>query len=120
MNWGPDEVLTAVRSLLSSATSPRMWTYECADLDGGRLLLVFRVKAGAPARPAHECETRFAVSYSLADLPYGPNTGTACATPEEWAVEIGWDMDEQIETGGVGRAERAQGQVGVVLLRWRR
>jgi hypothetical protein len=102
--WSPDEVLAAVRAML-----PRgLVAFERADLSRNHVLVVFRVDG-----------QRFGVHYSLSNLPNGPNTGMPCESPEQWAVEIGWDINEQVGTGGVARAERALGPDGLVLLRWR-
>ena len=107
MIWTPDEVLAAVRTSLSSSRPLSVWVFEGADLDGDQVIVRFMVDA-----------RRYGARYSLDDLPAGPNTGIPCATPERWAFEVGWDVDEQVETGGVARAERAEGPDDLVLLRW--
>jgi hypothetical protein len=71
-------------------------------------LVVFRVKSDI-----------FGVLYPLDDLRAGVNTREPCDTPREWAEEIGWDIDEQVLTGGLLRAHRAPAPDGLVLLRWR-
>lgn len=109
MIWSPDEVLAAVRATLSVDDRHQPFAFEHADLDGDRVLVVFRI----------DDQHRFGVHYSLADLPVGPNTGEPVGTPEEWATELGWDMDEQVHTGGIDRAERVSGQDDLILLRWR-
>jgi hypothetical protein len=105
---------------LLSLQSPRTWTYEGADLDGDRLLVRFRLEPESDrVRRWREPPGRFGVHYSLADFPRGPVTGLPCTTPDEWAEEIGWGIDEQIDTGGIGRAKREPLKDGLVLLRWR-
>jgi hypothetical protein len=107
VEWTRDEVLAAVRASLPGRVDSG-WTFERADLNGDQVLVLFRVGA-----------QRFGVHYSLEELPHGPNTGEVCETPREWAQEIGWDMDEQVLTGGLLRAERSAGSDGVILLSWR-
>lgn len=123
MVWSRDEVLAAVRDMLSSSSPRAAWTFERADLDGDRVLVVFRVpeenRFGLSFTLADvPKETRFGVHYALADVPEGVNTGMVCETPRDWAFEIVLDMDEQIETGGMARAKRLTGPNGLVLLRW--
>jgi hypothetical protein len=62
----------------------------------------------------------FAVDYTLIDLPEGANTGTECETPDRWAAEVAWDIDEEVDTGGLWRAARSIGPDTVVRLRWQR
>jgi hypothetical protein len=119
VEWSPGEVLTAVRSSLGADRPYSQWTYERADLDGDQVLVVFRVSAAAPVRPELGATDRFGVRYSLAELPDGPNTGISCDTPQRWADEIAWDLDEQVDTGLVVQASRAPGPDGLVLLQWR-
>jgi hypothetical protein len=107
VDWTRDEVLAAVRASVPGRVDSG-WTFERTDLDGDQVLVLFRVGA-----------QRFGVHYSLDELPDGPNTAEPCDTPREWAQEIGWDMDEQVLTGGLLRAERTAGSDGVILLSWR-
>jgi hypothetical protein len=108
MNWNPDRVLAAVRSTLPRSRADSSWTFEWAELDGDRVLVIFRVAKHG----------RFGVHYDLSEVPVGNNTGLLCATPEDWAFEIVVTMDEQIDTGGVLRAERATRPDGLTVLRW--
>lgn len=118
VEWSPDDVVSAVRVVLNGHTGPPKslgghsdrhspWKLEQANLDGDGVMVVFRVGDG-----------RFAVRYSFADAPLGPNTGEPCGTPKEWAVEVALDMDEQVLTGGITRAERVGGADGFTVLRW--
>jgi len=104
--WSPDEVLAAVRTRLSFNGSG--WTFERADLDGDKVLVIFNVDDGR----------RFGVHYDLAEVPMGNNTGLPCETPDAWADEIDLTMDEQVATGGVARAERTVRADGLTVLSW--
>lgn len=107
--WVPGEVLVAVRDRLGlRGRWDSGWLFERAELDGERVLVILRF----------EDERRFGVHYELADVPNGPNSGELCETPQDWADEIVLDIDEQVLTGGVGRAERAAGPDGLEVLRW--
>ncbi len=107
--WSPDEVLTAVRTRLGlSVNDYSGWTFERADLDDEKVLVIFHVEDGR----------RFGVHYDLAEAPNGVNTGEPRDTPDEWADEIVWTMDEQVLTGGLVRAERTTGPDGLTVLRW--
>src|SRR3954466_4433558 len=98
--WGREDVLKAVRDRLGNRDGwDSGWMFEQAELDGDRVLVVFRI----------EDQHRLGVLYDVADAPNGVNTSEPCDTPEEWADEIVWTMDEQIETGGLARAERTTG-----------
>jgi hypothetical protein len=119
MAWTPEEVLTAVRSSLLVERPFSNWTYERADLEGTDILVVFRVKATAPVRAELGDADRFGVLYPLGDLPNGPSTGTPWDTVDRWAGEIVWDIDEQVGTGLLMRAERTPRPPHLVLLRWR-
>ena len=112
-------MLAAVRSSLSADRPHSHWTYERADLDGDQVVVVFQVDAEATVRPRLGASDRFGVYYSLDDLPAGPNTGSPCDTPQRWAGEIAWDLDEQVDTGLVAQATRTPGPDGLVLLQWR-
>jgi hypothetical protein len=107
VDWTPDEVLVAVRSAMSGRVRPS-WAVERVELDRDQVMIVIRTG-----------EQRFGALYSLAELPFGPNTGEPCDTPRDWAEEISWDMEEQMDTGGLLRAERLRGSDGLVRLRWR-
>jgi hypothetical protein len=108
MDWSPDDVLSAVRSTLSRRGDDSGWTFERADLDGDEVLVTFHIAD----------QSRYGVRYDLSEVPMGNNTGRLCATPEDWAFEIALTMDEQVLTGGVGRAERTSVSDGLTVLRW--
>ena len=110
--WTAVEALEAVRDLMLPA-DPRSgstsgWKPERVELEGSEVLLVvFEVG----------CE-QFGVRYSLADMSEGPQTGLPCATPAAWARDLWGDIDEEVATGVVGRADRLEGPEGLTLLRW--
>ena len=99
-------MLAAIRSRLHH-NDPN-WTFESAELDGDAVLVIFRLAGGS----------RYGVRYPLTDLPEGPNTDEPCETPADWAVEVWIDMEEQILTGGVTRADRTTRSDGLELLSW--
>jgi len=41
MDWSPDDVLSAVRTTLSRTGDDSGWTFESADLEGDKVLVVF-------------------------------------------------------------------------------
>ena len=59
-----------------------------------------------------------AVRYSLRRLPVGPCTGEVCDTPDQWAIEIAWDLEEVIATREIETGDRRVEPDGVVLVRW--
>jgi hypothetical protein len=107
VDWTLDSMLTAVRRNVRHGDRSH-WAFESADLDGDAVLVIFRLAN----------RSRFGVRYTLSDAPEGPNTGEPCDTPEDWAEEIWVDMEEQILTGGVARAEHSRRPGGLVLLAW--
>jgi hypothetical protein len=108
VKWPKDEVLAAVGSALSDRPDSR-WLFERADLNGHEVQVVFRLTWGEPGR--------YAVVYSLEPFE-GPNTGIECDSLSAWASEIGWDLDENIDTGGLHRAARTVAEDGLVVLDW--
>jgi hypothetical protein len=118
VEWSPDDVVSAVRVALNGQTGPpeslggpsdrlSTWKFERANLDADGVMVVFRVG-----------DSRLGVRYSFAEAPLGPNTGEPCGTASEWADEIALDMDEQVLTGAVTRAERSGGHDDFTVLRW--
>ena len=104
--WDRDAVVAAVSSHLDLRIpdpSPT-WTFGEVRRKGDEMVVIVRL----PGKPG-----LFGVSYSLASLPYGPNTGEVCDTPEEWAVEIALDLDEF-----VCGAEPIAATDGPTPLRW--
>jgi hypothetical protein len=105
VTWSPEEVVTAVRGRLAGRGWG--WTFERADLSADTVLVIFQVADGR----------RFGVHYALADVPNGPSTGLPCDTPEQWADEIDLDIEEEVGTAGVARAECISAD-GLIVLRW--
>jgi hypothetical protein len=118
VDWTRQDVLAATRAELTADHRLSNWTFERADLDGDQLLVVFRVNDSAPVRRALGTESRFAVHYTIADLPAGPNTGWECASSAEWAAQVVWDLDEQVDGGYITLAQRTRTADGLTLLTW--
>jgi hypothetical protein len=78
--------------------------------DGSDLVVRFRYE-GHPEL--------FAVRFSLVLMPDGPQTGEVCESLDDWAEEVGWVLDEELNTCMVETAERTVADDGVVTLRWR-
>jgi hypothetical protein len=78
--------------------------------DGSDLVVVFRYAGRSEV---------FAVRFSLDLMPEGPQTGELCESLEDWAQEVDWVLDEELDTGLVQTAERTVADDGVVVLRWR-
>lgn len=106
------------RSVLANAVrdflrNRHAWDHRLTFVDveevGDRLLVVVRRE---PNR-----EEKLGVYYQLSDYPKGPNTGELCATPDEWAQEIAWDLDEFVGAGG-SMAQRSPGPGDVTVLSW--
>lgn len=109
--WTNDALLDAVRSRLRQVSSDRDgYAPVQVALDADDLLVTFRWRRDAEF---------YGVRFSLANVPTGPSTGEVCESPEEWAQEVGWVLDEEIGTGLVQEAHRTRGAHGLVLLRWR-
>jgi hypothetical protein len=109
VEWAQEEVLAAVEAALTGRPSST-WVFERADLIGDELRVVFHVMSGEPGR--------FATMYTLEPFE-GPNTGEECRSIQDWANEIAWDLDENIDNGGLIWAARYVGENGLVFLDWR-
>ena len=119
MPWTDEEVLAAVRRHVAAPAPRPSWDFVGAEVVDRAVRVTFTLREDSVlGRRRHE-PGRFAVDYPLTDLPEGPSTGEECDTPDEWAVEVTVDIDEEVDTGGVWRAERSAGPEGAVLLRWR-
>ncbi len=111
--WPAGDAAAVVRSRFHRTNwQARAVAYRPAEVatDGSDLVVTFRYE-GHP-------ET-FAVRFSLARMPEGPQTGEVCDSLEEWAEEVDWVLDEELNTRMVETAERTVADDGVVTLRWR-
>lgn len=118
MSWTDDDLLAAVRRCLSASSPRSPWQFLGAEVVGRAVRVVFTLRRDE--RLGRHEPGAFAVDYTLTDLPEGANTGEVCDTPYEWAEEVWLDIEEEVATGGVWRAERSVGPDRVVLLRWQR
>jgi hypothetical protein len=108
MTWLPQEAAEAVKRLLTSGLFGHCELVEGVDLDARSVRVVFRW-------PRLD-QRRYAVRFAVSDI--GASTGEPCESAEQWAVEIGWDLDEALATGLIDQAEQRVEPDGVVLLRW--
>jgi hypothetical protein len=120
MTWSQDEMVAAVRRQLAHQGPESSWDFAGAEPADQAVRVIFTLRPDSRlARQRHE-PGRFAVDYTLIDLPEGPNTGLLAESPDVWADEVSLDIEEEVDTGGVWRAERSTGPDGPVLLRWQR
>lgn len=111
--WRAEDAATVVRSRFDRTNwQARVVAYRPVEVttDGGDLVVVFRY-GGLPEL--------FAVRFSLARMPEGPQTGEVCESLDDWAQEVDWVLDEELNTRMVETAERTVADDGVVFLRWR-
>ena len=111
--WPASDAAAAVRSRFERTSwQARVVAHRPAEVttDGSDLVVTFRYE-GHP-------ET-FAVRFSLARMPEGPQTGKVCDSPDEWAEEVDWVLDEELNTRMVETAERTVADDGMVTLQWR-
>ena len=108
MDWTAEEMLKTVRRRLGARGWEPHLSFETADLVGDLMLV------GVTHHGLRGTE-RLGVYYSFADLPAGPNTGLDCETPDDWATEVAFDLEEFVayETN-----ERIPGPDGLVIVRW--
>lgn len=86
------------------------WALVDASVRGSALRLTFRVDE----RPDH----LYAVEYTIDAYPSGPLTGEPADDVDGWVAECFLHMDEEIETGGLGRARIGPPVQGVETLIW--
>ena len=99
--WSASDAAAVVRSRLGRTNwQARVVDYRPVEVttNGSDLVVTFRYE-GHP-------ET-FAVRFSLARMPEGPQTGEVCESLDDWAEEVDWVLDEELNTRMVETAERA-------------
>jgi hypothetical protein len=101
-------MLQAVRTRLSARQWDPHLGFETADLVGDLMLVVV-------VHHRRRGTERLGVYYSFKALPEGPNTGWKCETPDDWATEVAFDLEEfaAYETN-----ERLPGPDDLVIVRW--
>ena len=110
-DWTNEAVVTAVRSRLCDVSAERDgFAPAHVALDAEDILVTFRWRGDSQL---------YGVRFALADVPTGPSTGEVCESPDAWAQEVSWVLDEEIGTGLVQEAHRTVTPDGLVLLRWR-
>lgn len=111
--WSASDAAAVVRSRFDRTNwQARGGAYRPVEVttDGSDLVVTFRHE-GHPGT--------FAVRFSLARMPEGPQTGKVCESLDDWAQEVDWVLDEELNTLMVETAERIVADDGVVTLRWR-
>ncbi len=111
--WPADDAVAVVRSRFDRMNwESLVVAYRPVEVatDGSDLVIRFRYEGHAEL---------FAVRFSLARMPEGPQTGEVCESLDDWAEEVGWVLDEELNTRMVETAERTVADDGVVTLRWR-
>lgn len=103
-------VLAAVRARLRHGLNGDGDVPMEADLEDGDVLVAFH-------RPGDD--ERLGMRFPLSEAPVGASTGEVCATPAEWATEVGFVPMEELETGLTRRAPRSVTASGVVELHYR-
>lgn len=111
--WPAEDAAAVVRSRFDRTNwQARVVSYRPVEVttDGSDLVVRFRCD-GHPEL--------FAVRFSLGLMPEGPQTGEVCESLDDWAQEVDWVLDEELNTRMVETAERTVADDGVVTLRWR-
>jgi hypothetical protein len=101
-------MLKTVRRRLGAREWDPHLSFETADLVGDLMLVVV-------THHGLRVTERLGVYYSFADLPAGPNTGLDCETPDDWATEVAFDLEEFV---AYKTHERLPGPDGLVIVRW--
>lgn len=111
--WPADDVTAAVRSRFDRTNwQARAVAYRPVEVttDGSDLVVRFRYEGHVGL---------FAVRFALGRMPEGPQTGEVCESLDDWAQEVDWVLDEELNTRMVDTAERTVADDGEVTLRWR-
>lgn len=111
--WPANDAAAAVRSRFDRTDwQARVVAYRPEEVttEGSNLVVSFRYE-GYPEL--------FAVRFSLDSMPKGPQTGEVCESQDDWAEEVDWVLDEELNTCMVQTAERTMTEHGLIILRWR-
>lgn len=108
--WTPEQLLDAVRSVVSSVEAGDERVPVEILLDGEDLLVTF----SWPGQPH-----LFGIRFRPSESPAGPWTGEVCESPEEWAHEVALALMEELDTGLVHRGRRTVTAKGIVELHYR-
>lgn len=111
--WPADNAAAVVRSRFDRTNwQARAVAYRPLEVttDGSGLVVAFRYEGHSEL---------FAVRFSLARMPEGPQTGEVCESLDDWAQEVDWVLDEELNTCMVETAERISADGGVIILQWR-
>jgi hypothetical protein len=109
-SWPEQALLDAVQARLRRGVDEGAAREMTASLVDGDIVVAFYWR--------REPE-RFAMRFPTGEAPMGPSTGEVCCSPTEWAVEVGFVLDEELGTGLVRRAPRSVMSDGVIELLWR-
>jgi hypothetical protein len=107
--WTPEQLLNAVRSVVSSVEAGDERVPVEVLLNGEDLLVTF----SWPDQPH-----LFGIRFRPSESPEGPSTGEACESPNEWAHEVALVLMEELDTGLVHRGRRSVTEQGVVELHY--
>lgn len=108
--WAPEQLLDAVRSVVSSVEAGDGRVPAEVLLDGEDLLVTF----SWPDQPQ-----LFGIRVRPSESPEGPSTGEVCESAEEWAQEVAWVLMEELGTGLVHHGRRTVTTQGIVELHYR-
>lgn len=111
--WSAEDVAAAVRLRFARTNyHARVVAYRPVEVTtvGSDLVVVLRYEGYSEL---------LAVRFSLDRMPEGPQTGEVCDALDDWAEEVDWVLDEELNTGMVQTAERTVMEDGLVFLRWR-
>ena len=109
-DWRVERLVEMVREHLAHPSfDHRHVVQEVALVDGDVRVVLRRLR---------DDDRPHGVRYSLERLPVGPCTGEVCDTPDQWAIEVVWDLDEAIGTREIETGDRRVEPDGVVLVRW--
>jgi hypothetical protein len=106
--WPAIEAAAVVRSRFDrTGWQARVVAYRPVEVttDGSDLVVAFRYEGHSEL---------FAVRFSLDRMPEGPQTGELCESLEDWAQEVDWGLDEELNTCMVQTAERTVTEDGLV------